>query len=164
MRNCKVTEKIVKQKIEDVINDTYIGDALKNAIDFISHLSANKISLSQESPKSWKASFKGKISAIVILSEAHLVLSLRGDYSKDYESVTECERMKHCLLDNLFIKPCNACNAKCSDGIIGQIFGMEFNKVCKHLPNTTYFNIVDIDAVECAKLIIEKRCHDIITA
>ena len=62
---------------------------------------------------------------------------------------------------NRRVKPCQTCNKACSDGISASLFGREFNKICKHMLNTTYFSINDADALNCAKLIVKKRCDDI---
>ena len=152
-----------KPKIEEVVSNTYDGKALDIALDFIGFLRENKVSLTNKSPQSWQANFKSKIVAIVILQEKGLCLSLRGDfYSKSYESIITNEKTAQSLRDNLYLKPCNGCNSKCSDGVTAHLFGMEYSKVCKHMPNTTYFNIADDHASECAKLIIRKRCDDIL--
>jgi len=157
-----MSEKAVKSKIEAVITDVLNGDALKHALDFVAYLRANKISLSRTYPDTWNAKYKGKVACTVILQNKGLRISLRGDYSKGYEGILVNEKMKQSIIDHLSIKPCRACNQQCSDGISASLFGKEYHKICKHVYNTTYFNIADANAVECAKLIIEKACDDLI--
>ena len=156
-----MSEQKRKQKIVDAIAELLDGDLQKNALDFIAHLRANKISLSQAYPDTWRASYNGKAACVIIVQNKGLNISLRGDYSKGYEKILINEKIKQGVLDNLWVKPCRKCNKMCSDGISASIFGKEFNKICKHMLNTTYFFISDADALECAKLIIKKRCDDI---
>ena len=154
-------QKKVRQKIEDAIAELLIGENQKNALDFIVYLRTNKISLSQAYPDTWRASYKSKVACVIILQNNGLNISLRGDYSNGYEKIFINESMKQTLLANLWVKPCRECNKMCSDGINASIFGKEYTKICKHMLNTTYFFISNADSVECAKLIIKKRCDDI---
>ena len=156
-----MSEKVVKPKIESVISELLNGNALVNGLAFVAYLRENKISLSQAYPDTWKANYKGKVVCTVIIQNNGLCISLRGDYSKGYEHILMNKIMKQSVEDNLFVKPCNGCNQKCSDGINTSLFGKDYVKICKHVLNTTYFNVSDANAVECAKLIIMKRCQDI---
>ena len=154
-------QKFAKQKIEDAVAGVLTGDLQKNALDFIAFLRENKISLSQAYADTWRAAYKGKAAGVVILQNKGLNISLRGDYSSRYENILINDKMKNSLEKNLWVKPCQYCNKACYDGITASLFGKEFTKICKHMLNTTYFLITDADAVECARLIIQKRCDDI---
>ncbi|MCL2433660.1 MAG: hypothetical protein FWD16_03980 [Clostridia bacterium] len=154
-------QKKAKQKIEEAILELLEGDNQKNALDLIAHLRTIKISLSQAYPDTWRANYKGKAACTIIVQNKGVHISLRGDYTNGYEKIFVNDKMKRCALNNIWIKPCRGCNKKCSDGISASILGVEHEKVCKHILNTTYFFIPDADAVECAILIVKKRCDDI---
>jgi len=150
-----------KKKIEEAVAESLDGELRQSALDFIAHLRANKVSLSQAYPDTWRAGYKGKAACVVIVQNNGLNISLRGDYSIGCEKILIDDKMKQSVRDNLWVKPCQACNKSCADGISASVFGKEYTRVCKHLINTTYFLITDADAVECAKLIVGKRCGDI---
>ena len=90
-----MSEKKARLKIEDGIAELLSGDAQENALDFVAYLRANKISITQTYPDTWKASFKGKTVCDIVIKDGNWHLVPRGEFfSSDYESIFTDENIK----------------------------------------------------------------------
>ena len=146
--------KKVRPKIEDVIGDFLNGEALKNALDFVSYLRENKMSPQWSAANSWKVSYKAhNVLFIRFGSESQYYGMEKGSwyiyaYIGQYEGSLP-DDFKEIVWSN--IKYCNRCSHCKGERMM--IFGKEFNNVC----DSFIVNNPDAKAIECIKMIIPMR-------
>ena len=153
-------QKSTKSKIEDVINATLEGNALKNAQDFILYLRENKMTPGWASTSSWKANYKGKSVCYIRLPGAatiedgswHLALFAQYDGYLNELIASESEEIK-ALVKNHIDKnlPCGGC----MPGLDRMSVNKEFSNICA----CTCINIKNPDEYLCgfAKKLIALR-------
>jgi len=153
-----------KPKIEDVIGDLLEGDKLKNALDLIAYLRANKVTLRWGSQNCWGTFYKGKgFSNIRIRgknqSKAYYGLEpgswhigrhwlvLPDDLSGEFEDSISYEKFKEFIWAN--VTPCKKCMC-CAPGRSEIHLGKKFDSVCGlRIENP------DAEALEHTKKLIE---------
>jgi len=163
-------EKKIKPKIDDVISDLLDGEMKKNALNFISYLRENKMSISRASGNAeakridgaWKAAYKSKGMCRIWLSKNHWIVCPYIDYTKDFETYIKNENLQDIIWDNLF--KCRICSPKlCSSqaskseetfrGFNKTYFGKEFDNICKFWD--AYFQNPDDKTINCIKRILD---------
>ncbi len=159
--------KTVKPKIEEVIVGVLSGEALENALDFISFLRANKMSPTLTAVNAWAVSYKGKRVCYIRASGAadyhnledgswHIAhvnygktnLVDNDNYAKQYISD---EKLKDIVLDR--IKMCVRCY-NCKPGNSVTIADKQFDEVCH---TWLLMKNPNADEVNCAKKIVMMR-------
>ena len=163
------TPKSPKPKLEDALNELVNGDVLKNALDFVAYLRANKMSPAWTTPNSWKVSCKGKgVCYIKIgpmpghhrLENGSWLINFHGSFARDYEPFFASEKLKKNAWAN--IKHCWKCNEDCvaeKKWVRAPVLGKEFDNVCKNI--RVVMTNPNAETVECAKALVEKSRDDI---
>jgi len=159
-------------KIEDIILESLTGDAQKNALSFITYLSACDMQFEKDggywSDKLyWCITYKGEsVCYILIFSQASSVDSTDPWVVWTDDSGSKCfadypldDITKNIAWKNIdFCGNVNGDCGGCAGRIRKIIFGKEFDNVC----GTTFrFSNPNTDAVDCAKKLIEIRKKDI---
>lgn len=142
------------QKIEDVINEVLIGEAKKNALDFVSYLNKNKMIITENHSE---VRYKDEIICYMhidgsdqvpgpwtIWSDDNAVYE-NGDFSLDrhtQEIAWSC------------VNSCASCGGDCSPGKHKTIFGKEFDNICS---STFMFTNPDTETLECVKKLLSMR-------
>ncbi|MDR2547048.1 MAG: hypothetical protein LBC96_05980 [Lachnospiraceae bacterium] len=151
--------KIVKPKIEDVINDALFGDALKNALDFVLYLRENKMNPVWSATNAWKVSYKTYTVCFIRLHGSADYHNLEVGswhiipFIGEYEADSLSNDFKEIAWANK--KTCGGCG-KCALELIA-IFGRKFDYACE---GSIRFINPDANEVECAKKLVElRRCE-----
>ncbi|MCL2361680.1 MAG: hypothetical protein FWC73_07705 [Defluviitaleaceae bacterium] len=158
-------EKTAKPQIEETINDVLHGDALKNALDFVAFLRANKLSPRWASLNSWAVSYKNQRVCYIRLSgTAHYHNLEDGSWhinhvnygqtelvGDDDEQYISNERLKDMVWNN--VKYCAKCY-NCKPGNVVTVLGRQFDEVCH---SWLMMKNPDVDTLNCAKTIILMR-------
>jgi len=146
-----------KPKIEDVMYEVLSGDTLKNGIDFITYLRANKMSPQWSATNSWKIAYKAHNMCVINLSGSYhnldegswRVRAFIGEYDDSLS-----DKLKELIWKNVeYCKKCNTCR-----GEQIAIFGKDFNNVCGRI----HFVNPDVKVIECIKRLIPMRKNAII--
>jgi len=142
--------------IEDVFNEFFIGDTLKNALDFAEFLRANEMIYDGE----YEIHYKDKLACYINTpndKEHTWGVWTVGDYSNEYEGFTIDERTKEIAWANVVF--CGNCDGvDCDPGKTEVIFGKEFANVCNGTDNLAMrFVNPDTEAVECVKKMVDMR-------
>ena len=151
--------KNAKPIIEDIIGNILSGDALKNALDFVAYLRANKLNPQWSATNAWKVSSKTFNVCFIRLhgaadyhnlaeGEWH-ILPFIGEYKAD----TLSDEFKELVWQNK--KNCRTCG-QCALKL-NMIFGKEYDNACE---GSILFLNPNEKAVECAKKIIELRINE----
>ena len=176
------TPKSPKPKLEDALNELVNGDVLKNALDFVAYLRANKMSPAWTTPNSWKVSCKGQGICYIKLGEQALdnytqggnlkkvceakhgnafwLINFHGSFARDYEPLLSSAKLKKIAWAN--IKHCVKCNENCiaeKKWVAASVLGKDFDNVCKNI-RIVMIN-PNAEAVECAKALVDKSRDDI---
>ena len=162
-------KKPAKPQIEETIADVLDGDALENALDFVSFLRANKLSPRWASLNAWAVSYKNQRVCYIRLSgTAHYHNLENGswhinhvNYGKtdlvgdDNEQFVSDEALKDMVWGN--VKYCTRCY-NCKTGNVVTLLGKQFDEVCH-----SWFMMKnpDVSAINCAKTIVLMRKHAI---
>ncbi len=160
-------DKTVKPKIEEVIVGILDGDALQNALDFISFLRANKMSPTLTAANAWAVSYKGqRVCYIRVAGTAYYHNLENGSwhiahvnygctkligYTDDSEQYISDEKLNDIVLDK--VKSCTRC-ANCKRGNSLTILEKQFDEVCH---TWLLMKNPNADAVNCAKKIVMMR-------
>jgi hypothetical protein len=161
-----------EQKIEDIIGEVLIGDAQKNALDFVAYLRSSEMQFEREKgywedKYYWGIKYANKfVCFILINSEGKTDPESWTIWSDDSGSNTfgDCqldEHIKEILWKNVDIcGNCGGCSHyKNPGGTRKTIFGKEFDNVCI---TTMRFTTPDTKTVECVKKMVEIRKNDIL--
>lgn len=157
-----VEQRKTKPKIEDILPIYLAGETLKNAMDFVSFLRANKMSPGWRSPNSWCASYKGKVVAYIKLADAAYVDSeydswqiVFFDHFND-ESEDLCDVATKQMIWSK-VRFCTSCsNFNCAPGIRGTILRKALDdNICCYM--SLRFNHPDVEELECAKKLVMTR-------
>ncbi|MCL2512442.1 MAG: hypothetical protein FWF08_00955 [Oscillospiraceae bacterium] len=146
------------QKLEDVINEVFSGDTLKNALDFTAFLRANEMIYRKSHGE---ISYNGNCVCYMHLDglaqkPGPWTIWTEGDYSGEREDFPMDEHMKEIAWANVNI--CASCGGSCSPGKRTTIFGKEFDNVCSA---AMAFYIPDTETLECVKKLLEIRKKEI---
>lgn len=166
-----LSEKQKNPKIEQVITDLLDGEMKKNALDFITYLRENKItiSISNASQGTWKVCYKGKGLGRIWVHKNRWIACPYAVYTEEFESYMTNENMQNIIWNNLFI--CHRCQPhicapqanKSEEAFVGntkKYFGKEFNNICKHWD--AYFRSPDEKTINCLKKMIDFKKQTII--
>ena len=161
-----------EKRIDDFINELLIGDAQRNALEFVTYLRTNEMQFKKEKGYwedkcYWGISYKGKYVCSVLINnyektdpESWTVWS-DSSGSKWYEDSLLDEHLKETAWDNVDIcgdvGECGYCGH--SGGISKKIFGKDFYNVCL---TVFRFNNPNASTVECIIKLLEIRKSDII--
>jgi len=161
---------MIEQKIEDIINETLIGDAQKNALEFVAFLKSNHMQFEREKgywedKYYWGIKYNNDFVCFILISSEDKTdpeswtfwsddsgAATFGDGSLD-------EQLKETIWQHVGV--CENVN-KCFDGCKKSrktIFGKEFDNVCG---TAICFKNPDSAAVECLKIIVEIRKNEIL--
>lgn len=154
--------------IEDTIQDVLTGDARENAMDFVAFLRANDIPL-EESESYWDVQYNGKSVCFLWVDgskQAPGPWTIWSDQEPGtwatwgdsaYEEAVIDERMKEVAWAH--VNFCASCGGDCSPGKSKTVLGKSFDGVCS---STMAFANPDVDALACAKEMVNVRMKDIL--
>jgi len=154
----------MSKKIEDVITSTLKGDAQKNALELITHLSASEesgycsVTMHDEKDESgWSVSNLG---FIVINGSDDFpgpwTMWMGVDNIGEHSKAPVDEHIKEFAWSH--VAPCGSCGGKCSPGVRTKIFGKDFENTCQ---SNLMFTNPDAEAVDGMKKIIDIRKNDV---
>jgi len=155
-----MSEKTMKLQIEDVIKDVLNGDTLKNAIDFIAYLKANKINPQWSATNVWKISYKSYSVCFIRLYGAADYHGLKSGswhivpFIGEYEASSLSDELKEIVWANQ--KTCRGCG-QCALKL-NKVFGKEFGYACE---KSIVFDNPDAKDMECVERLIELRRSEI---
>ena len=177
-------QKATKPLVEDIIPDFLGGGALKNALDFIAYLRANKMKPSWTLTNQWKAAFKSRNICRITLApwsekkKNKWVVTAYLENLKKYEDTLIAENLQRFLWDNVFYcvqkppdspppeelrnyalkYPCNLWG--CAPGKSITVCGKELTHICCN-GNRQYFWFHDPDKATIAaiKRLLELEQH-----
>ncbi|MDR0326498.1 MAG: hypothetical protein LBI19_10465 [Oscillospiraceae bacterium] len=161
------------QRIEDIIGEVLMGDAQRNAFEFVAYLKASEMQFEREKGYwedkfYWTVCYKGEIVCTVLIgttehSAEPWVVWSDSSGSKWYENSPLPEHLKEIAWENVDI--CgggDVCGGYCGNprGICKKIFGRDFNNVCL---TVFKFDNPNASAVECLKNMADIRKNDILS-
>ena len=162
-------EKMPEQRIENFIGEVLTGDARKNALDFFAYLWANEMLFERgkgywEDKIYWMVKYKDEYVCFILVGsedktepESWIIWSDDSD-SNWFTDFLVDERIKEIAWKNVDIcGNCGGCNNP--GGTRKIIFKKEFNNVCR---TAMKFINPDVEALECAKKMVEIRKNDIL--
>jgi len=160
------------RKIEDVINDVLTGDAQRNALDFITYLRTNDVTLDDSDNYFWNGVYKGEGLCVINIAiyDDHssfdiFIKDLPNTWKNwpDGKKSDKCvdlpvdERTKEIVWAN--VRPHDpTCHGKCSPGSSKKILGKEYDNLCS---SALGLYDPDTETVDCMKRIISARKNDI---
>ena len=147
-----------EKKIEDIFNEYFIGDTLKNALDFAEFLKANEMVYNGD----YEIHYKGNLACYIDTpndkSQMWSIWTV-GDYSNEYEGFPIEKCTKEIAWANV-VKCGNCADCNRDPGKTEVIFGKEFENVCNGTDNLAMrFVNPDAEAVDCAKKMIDMRMY-----
>ena len=148
---------MVEKRIEDVFNEHFTGDTLKNALDFAEFLRANEMIYNGDCEIYYKGTLACYIDTPSDKSHMWSIWTV-GDYSSEYEGFPIGERTKEIARVNVVY--CGNCGDSCdrNPGKTEVVFGKEFVNVCNGTDNLAMrFINPDAKAAECAKKMLSMR-------
>ena len=155
-----------EQRIDEIIGEVLIGDAQKNALEFIAYLTSNEMQFERakgywEDKYYWVIWYKDKIVCFILISsedktdpESWIIWSDDSD-SDWFADFPLDEHIKEIFWENIDI--CGNCGY-CSGGTHKMIFGKEFDNVCR---TTMRFDNPNAETLKCVKKMVEIRKNDI---
>ena len=150
-------DKIMTEKrIEDIFKEFFVGDTLKNALEFSEFLKANEMIYNGE----YEIHYKDELVCYIDTPKAdwHMwrVWTV-GDYSKEYDGFPIDKLTKETAWANI-VKCGNCEDVNCNQGKTEIIFGKEFVNVCNGNNNLAMrFSNPDAVAFECMRKMVEMR-------
>ena len=156
---------MAEQKIENLIGEILIGDAQKNALEFIAYLRVNEMLFERgknywEDELYWGIKFKDEIVCYILIgseenpgekSDSWIIWS--DDSNSDwFEDFLLDEHIKELAWENVDL--CGKCGSCSEQGTRKTIFGKEFDNVCG---TTMRFDNPNAEEVECVKKMVEIR-------
>ena len=159
-----------EQQIENYIADVLTGDAQKNALGFATYLRASEMQFERgtgywEDKLYWLIKYKTDYVCFILINGSEdrsepegWVIWSDDSGSNWFEDFPLDEHMKEIAWKHVDI--CGNCG-DCGNpgGSRKTIFGKEFNNVCR---TTMRFINPDVEALECAKKMVELRKNDIL--
>ena len=142
------------QKLEDVFNEMFTGDVLKNALDFAEFLNTNGITQMEQHGMR----YNGEYVCYIETKNEHNTWTVwtAGDYSYAHKDFPIDERTKEIAWAHA--NKCGNCEGvDCSPGKTKMIFGKDFTNICGGADVDMYFKNPDAEALECLKRLVEMR-------
>jgi hypothetical protein len=158
-------QKAAHPKIREVIGDYLEGDALKNALDFLSFLDQNKLPNTWISTNNWKVSYKGQGVCYIRLPKGAIetkpfswLVNPKFGPEKYCEGLMGNKRFKEIVWAN--VEHCRHCGiGGCGGGVPMSFCGKNFKPVCYHY--WISFANPEGETLDCVKKIIETRKNNI---
>jgi hypothetical protein len=155
-----------EQRIENHILDVLIGDAQKNALDFVAYLRENEMLFERgkgywEDKLYWMVMYKNEYVCFILVNGSEEKTEPWTIWSDDsgsnwFEGFPLDEHIKKIAWENVdFCAKCGSCRG----GTHKTIFGKEFDKICR---TTFKFNNPDVPVLKCVKKMVEIRKNDIL--
>ncbi|MDD4493462.1 MAG: hypothetical protein PHV32_03815 [Eubacteriales bacterium] len=154
---------MTEQNAEYYIAEILVGDAQKNALDFLAYLRANEMLFERgkgywAGKLYWLIKYKDEYVCFILVNggedetepEGWVIWSDDSD-SDWYANSHLDEHTKAIAWENIDF--CANCGS-CSGGMRKTIFGREFDNVCR---TTFRFNNPNVEALECLKELVEIR-------
>ena len=162
----------MNRKIEDVVKELLKEETQKAAFHFIDFLRDNEVPI-EESENYWEVKYNGQILCYIFingLDDLPGPWTIWSDqvpgtwaawpcetHSGEYVDFPIDEHIRETAWKN--VNYCGSCGGKCSPGRNKIILGKEFEKVCNSAMSFTNPNM---EALECAKKMVEIRMKDIL--
>ena len=148
------------KRIEDIFNEFFTGDTLKNALDFAKFIKENEMAYNGEYEIHYKDELACYIDTPNDKSNICSVWTV-GDYSSECKGFPIDERTKEIAWANVVY--CGNCDdVNCDPGKTETVFEKEFVNVCQGVNNLAMkFNNPNVEALECAKKMIAMRKYAI---
>lgn len=156
--------------IENVIKDVLKYDAQKNALDFVTYLRSIDIPIEDESENYWEIKYKNECVCFMWISGSDDLpgpwtiwsAQVPGTWATwgncKYVDFPIDEHIKEIAWRNVNV--CGKCGG-CDNigGLRKTVLGKEFDDLCN---STMAFTNPDIEALECAKKMVDIRINDIL--
>jgi hypothetical protein len=159
-----------EQQIENYIADVLTGDAKKNALEFATYLRASEMQFERgkgywEDKLYWLIKYKAEYVCFILINGSEDKTEPEGWIIWSDDSDSNClanfplgEHMKEIAWKHVDVcGNCGGCDKP--GGSRKTIFGKEFNNVCR---TAMRFINPDVEALECAKKMVELRKNDIL--
>jgi len=160
-------QKAARPKIQNVIGDCLDGDALANALDFLSFLDKNKLSNAWVSTNNWIVSYKNqgvcyiKLKGATETEPCSWIVNPKFGPEKYGEGLMDNERFKEIVWAN--VGWCTHCGiGRCAGGVPITLCGKEIKPICYH--HWISFANPEGETLDCVKKIIETRKRNIADA
>jgi len=152
-------------KIEDIINDTLKGDAMKNALELIAYLrEAEKpayCSITMHDEKDESGWIVSNLGFMIITGSDDFpgpwTMWIGANNLGEHSETPIDAHIKEFAWSH--VSPCGNCGGECSLGTRTKIFGRDFENVCQ---SNLIFIDPDAETVEDMKKIIDIRKNDIL--
>jgi hypothetical protein len=144
------SQKRIKPKIEDIVQEYLNAKTKKDLIDFLCFLELNKIGVQWASTNSWNINYKSKRVGCIRMRPGFWQFNYGGGGINDngYENFITTKKQKELVWKNIVY--CKSCSG-CAPGHHVSIFGKEFDKVCL---GKLGFENPDGENLDCAKQIV----------
>jgi len=155
-----MSEKAVKPKIEDIVNNVLSGDVLNNALDFVAYLRENKLSPIWSAKNVWTVSYKTFRVCFIRLNGAADYHNLSAGswnispFIGEYDANSLSGELKEIAWANK--KNCRTCG-QCALPL-SAIFGKEFATSCEC---SLLFVNPNSKTIECTKQLVALRRNEI---
>ena len=154
MPNKNIEPQKIKPQIEEIVSDYLDGEKLKNVLDFVAWLRANRMTPTFGSKSSGGISYTTRVCYIKIYHDSWYIwpAGKKGAYVNDF---LNCEELNEIVSASL--APCKPCGHKCNSGLgfIKTVCGENFEKICGCRP--VRFHNPDADTLKIIKKVIETR-------
>ena len=148
------------KKIEDIIKSTLNGDAQKNALELIAHITANDFTITMNDENDESGWVVPNLGFIMINGSEEFpgpwTMWMEVNNIGEHSELPIDEHIKEFAWAN--IAPCGSCGGDCSPGITSKIFGKVFENTCQ---SNLMFTNPDAEAVDRIKKIVDIRKNDI---
>lgn len=159
---------MLKQKIENHINEVLAGNAQKLALDFVTYLRAQEMQFERSTTDYWKdklywyIKYQNEFVGFILINGYGSV----GDKTEPEGWIFWSDNYNSNLFADFPLDECTKETAFehidfgiCGGGITVKLFGKEFSPVCN---GTTFrFNNPESEALECVKKLVEIKKNDI---
>jgi len=144
------------KKIEDIIKSTLNGDAQKNALELVAHITANDFSITMNDENDESGWVAANLGFIFINGSEEFpgpwTMWMEVNNIGEHSELPIDEHIKEFAWAN--IAPCGSCGGDCSPGVTSKIFGKTFENTCQ---SNLMFTNPDAEAVDGIKKIVDIR-------
>lgn len=154
--------KKAKPQAEEEINVLLTGERQRSALEFVSYVRSLRMTPQWTSTNSWAVSYKGKrvcyIKLVMRQDENGWYIRPAVRYNEELRDFCREEHLEDIMLDNVHF--CVGCG-KCKPGTTAMFFDKELKHVCSS-PIDFEFHNPNVEALECAKKLVEYRRTEIV--
>lgn len=162
---------MAEQRIEEIINDTLMGDTQTNALDFIAFLRAEDIAYNQSGGYLDVHCLGRNVCSVLITGDKDApgpwtiwseqepgtwVTWPDGEPGGGQAGLPEDAHTREIAWAH--VNPCASCGGDCSPGRRKTVFGRGFDNLCN---SALAFTDPDAEALACAKRMVQARVKDI---